>query len=178
MNNFYNFLCKKLQMDLILKKISKTYDGYAALDEGSVVINAGTFNAIIGPNGSGKSTLLRIAALLEEPDNGEVIYRDKTGALKKDILLKRRIAVVLPGDSLFNESVFNNVAYGLRIRGMNRPVVHDKVQNILERFKLSDKARKSVRTLSSGEAQRVAMARALVIGPEYLFLDEPTASLD
>ncbi len=165
-------------MNLILKNISRTYDGHVALKDCSMAVTAGFFCAIIGPNGSGKSTLLRIASLLESPDKGEVIYSDGRGAVKKDIFLKRKIAVVLPGDSLFNGTVFSNIAYGLRIRGMERHVIRDKVHDILERVRLSDKMHKNVRTLSSGEAQRVAVARALVTEPEYLFLDEPTASLD
>ncbi len=165
-------------MNIMLKNIFKNYDTSVALNDCSIIINAGTFNAIIGPNGSGKSTLLRIASLLEEPDSGEIIYRDSTGTLKKDILLRRKIAVVLPGDSLFNDSVFNNVAYGLRIRRMSREVILNRVHDILNRFKLSEKTYKNVRILSSGEAQRVAVARAFVIEPQYLFLDEPTASLD
>ncbi|VAX28436.1 ABC transporter ATP-binding protein [hydrothermal vent metagenome] len=165
-------------MNLILKNISRTYDGHVALNDCSYSVNAGSFNAIIGPNGSGKSTLLRIASLLESPDKGDVIYSDNGVAVKKDLFLKRKIAVVLPGDSLFNETVFSNVAYGLRIRGMDRHVVRDRVHDILERFRLSDKIYKNARTLSSGEAQRIGVARALVTGPEYLFLDEPTASLD
>ncbi|GMT47466.1 MAG: ABC transporter ATP-binding protein [bacterium] len=165
-------------MNLILKNISRTYDGHVALNDCSFSVSAGSFNAIIGPNGSGKSTLLRIASLLESPDKGDVIYSDNGVAVKKDLFLKRKIAVVLPGDSLFNETVFSNVAYGLRIRGMDRHVVRDRVHDILERFRLSDKIYKNARTLSSGEAQRIGVARALVTGPEYLFLDEPTASLD
>ncbi|HEB75416.1 MAG TPA: ATP-binding cassette domain-containing protein [Nitrospirae bacterium] len=95
-----------------------------------------------------------------------------------DISLKRRIAVVLPGDSLFNGTVFSNIAYGLRIRGMARRVIRERVHDVIERFGLSDKTHKNARALSSGEAQRVAVARALVTRPEFLFLDEPTASLD
>ncbi len=165
-------------MDLVLKNISKEYDGHVALSDCSFSVNAGSFTAIIGPNGSGKSTLLRIASLLEPPDEGEVLYRDNGRVIEADISLKRRIAVVLPGDSLFNDKVFDNVAYGLRVRGTERRVVRERVHEILERFELSGKAGKNARTLSSGEAQRIALARALVTGPEYLFLDEPTASLD
>ena len=165
-------------MDLILKNISKTYDDHVALGDCSLSVQAGSFTAIIGPNGSGKSTLLRIASLLESPDRGEANYSHNGGLIKKDIFLKRRIAVVLPGDSLFNDTVFNNVAYGLRVRDTERHVVREMVHDILERFKLSGKADKNARILSSGESQRTALSRALVTGPEYLFLDEPTASLD
>ncbi len=165
-------------MNLTLKNISRTYDGHVALKDCSLSVSAGSFCAIIGPNGSGKSTLLRIASLLESPDSGQVIYSDSRGAVRMDISLKRRIAVVLPGDSLFNGTVFSNIAYGLRIRGMARRVIRERVHDVIERFGLSDKTHKNARTLSSGEAQRVAVARALVTRPEFLFLDEPTASLD
>ncbi len=165
-------------MNLTMKNVSKSYGGCVAIEDCTLTIKPGTFNAIIGPNGSGKSTLLRIASLLEEPDRGEVTYSDSTGVLKKDISLRRRIAVVLAGNTLFNDTVFNNVAYGLRIRGYKRHIISDKVHDILGRFQLSDRARRNVRTLSTGEAQRVVVARALVTEPWYLFLDEPTASLD
>ncbi|MEC4675954.1 MAG: ATP-binding cassette domain-containing protein [Nitrospirota bacterium] len=165
-------------MDLILKNISRTYDDHVALDDCSFFVRGGSFTMIIGPNGSGKSTLLRIASLLESPDTGEAIYHDNGGPIKRDIFLKRKIAVVLPGNSLFNDTVFNNVAYGLRVRDMNRHVVRERVHDILERFQLSGKAYRNALTLSSGESQRTALSRALVTGPEYLFLDEPTASLD
>jgi tungstate transport system ATP-binding protein len=165
-------------MNITLKNITKLYDGHPALIDCSIVFEKGGFTTIIGPNGSGKSTLLRIAALLEEPESGRVIYRDDATVLKNDIALRRKIAVVLPGDSLFNDTVFNNVAYGLRIRRTERHIITDKVYNILKRFRLEERARKHIRTLSSGEAQRVAVARALIVEPEYLFLDEPTASLD
>lgn len=165
-------------MKIVLKNISKAYGNSIALDTCTMVIDEGTFHAIIGPNGSGKSTILRIASLLEAPDSGEVIYVNAAGILEKDIALRRKIAVVLPGDSLFHDTVFNNVAYGLHIRKMNREIISNKVHNILGKFRLSDKHKKSVLTLSSGQRQRVALARALVIEPQFLFLDEPTVSLD
>ncbi len=165
-------------MQIELKGITKSYGENRALQDCSVIFRESTFYAILGPNGSGKSTLLRIASLLEPPDRGEVIYRNEKGPLKKDLLLRRRIAIVLPGNTLFNDTVFNNVAYGLRIRGMDRKRVSEKVYNILKKFGLSDKADHNARALSSGQAQRVSIARALVTEPEFLFLDEPTASLD
>jgi tungstate transport system ATP-binding protein len=165
-------------MNIVLKGISKRYNGSIALNDCDMLVSEGVFNAIIGSNASGKSTLLRIASLLEEPDRGEVIYRDSSVVLDKDITLRKKISVVLPGDSLFNDSVFNNIAYGLKIRKEKKDVVRDKVQAILKKVQLEGKARKRVKELSSGEAQRVAVARALVIGPKFLFLDEPTASLD
>jgi ABC-type polar amino acid transport system ATPase subunit len=93
-------------MNIVLKGISKRYNGSIALNDCDTLVSEGVFNAIIGSNASGKSTLLRIASLLEEPDRGEVIYRDSSVVLDKDITLRKKISVVLPGDSLFNDSVF------------------------------------------------------------------------
>ncbi len=165
-------------MNLTVKNVSKRYGESVALQDCSLTVQQGTFTAIIGPNGSGKSTLLRVASLLEEPDRGEVIYVDGTRVLEKDIALRRRISVVLSGNTLFNDSVFNNVAFGLRIRGYKREMVSEKVHEILGLVQLSNRSRRNARTLSTGEAQRAVLARALVTEPEYLFLDEPTASLD
>jgi len=165
-------------MNIVLDHVSKSYNGTAALRECSALISEGVLNAVIGPNGSGKSTLLRVASLLEHPDSGEVKYMDTTSTARADAGLKRKIAVVLAGDTLFNDTVFNNVAYGLKIRKTARSEIRDRVHTVLERFELSGKAHRSVRELSTGEMQRVAVARALVLEPEYLFLDEPTASLD
>ncbi len=165
-------------MNIVLRKISKSYNGTVALKDCDARISEGMMNAVIGPNGSGKSTLLRLASLIDEPEKGEVIYRDDSKVSGKDMSLRRKIAVVLPGDTLFNDSVFNNVAYGLKIRKAEKGSTRGKVNEILEKFKMADKAYKHAGELSSGEAQRIAVARALVIDPKYLFLDEPTASLD
>lgn len=165
-------------MNIMMKNIEKRYNGSVALIDCSVHIRDGGFHAIIGPNGSGKSTLLRIVSLLEKPDSGEVIYGGDMGVLQNSLTVRRTIAIVLPGDSLFNDSVYNNVAYGLKIRKIEKKIIRERVDTILERFKIEDKAHKRARELSSGEAQRVAVARALVLDPRCLFLDEPTASLD
>ncbi len=165
-------------MNIALTNIVKTYNGTEALSDCSALITGGNFNAVIGPNGSGKSTLLRIASLLEAPDSGDVGYKDSSITIQINTDLKRKIAVVLPGNSLFNDTVFNNVAYGLKIRKINRREIKERVRNSLDVFKLDAKRKNNARDLSSGEAQRVALARALVPEPEYLFLDEPTASID
>ncbi|GBD99905.1 glutamine transport ATP-binding protein GlnQ [bacterium BMS3Abin07] len=165
-------------MNIVLKDVSKSYNGAAALKNCSAMISKGIINAVIGPNGSGKSTMVRIASLLEPADSGEVRYGGSHAEPQNDISFRRKIAVVLPGDSLFNDTVFNNLAYGLKIRKMKKALIRERVTELLEKFQLSDKSYSSIRTLSSGEAQRVAVARALAVKPQYLFLDEPTASLD
>ena len=149
-----------------------------AIQNCSLQILPNTFTAIVGPNGSGKSTLLRLASLLEKPDSGRVVYRSSTKIYRNDISLRRRIAIVISGNTLFNDTVFNNVAFGLCIRGINKSTINERVHKILDELKLASKASHHARTLSTGEAQRVMLARALVVEPEYLFLDEPTASLD
>ncbi len=165
-------------MNIVVTNASKSYNGTPALAASSALITSGNINAVIGPNGSGKSTLLRIASLIESPDSGKIEYKDSSAALQNTRELKRRIAVVLPGNSLFNDTVFRNVSYGLKIRKNENREIKEKVRDILDRFQLDSKRKSHARDLSSGEAQRVALARALVIEPDYLFLDEPTASID
>ncbi len=133
---------------------------------------------VMGHNGCGKSTLLRLCCLLEEPERGEVNYFSRGALLEKGLGLKRRITLVLPSIGVFNTTVFNNVAYGLKIREVKKKEIKDKVNGCLESFGLIHKKDQNARTLSSGEAQRMGMARALVTDPDILFLDEPTASVD
>jgi tungstate transport system ATP-binding protein len=132
----------------------------------------------MGANGSGKSTFFRICMLLEAPDSGEVTYLSGDSILNKDITLKRRITLVLPKVGLFNSTVYNNAAYGLKIRNVSKGEIAGRVEKVLDFVGLSDKKRQNALTLSSGEAQRLGIARAIVIEPEILFLDEPTASTD
>jgi tungstate transport system ATP-binding protein len=133
---------------------------------------------LTGANGSGKSTFMRICALLERPDSGAVSYLDGGHAVPDGVALIRRITLVLPGVGLFNTTVSENVSYGLRIRGICAKDAVCRIESVLEFVGLSHKKDQNALTLSSGEAQRVGIARALVIDPEVLFLDEPTASID
>ncbi|MEW6214943.1 MAG: ATP-binding cassette domain-containing protein [Nitrospirota bacterium] len=167
-----------MSLRLIVSNIYKSYDGKSVLKDCSFSFDKGGTYVITGPNGSGKSTFFRICALLEDPDRGEVNYFSGSNILTKDIELKRRITLLLPGVGVFNTTVFKNVAYGLRIRGIKRKEVVERVNRILEFVGLIHKRNQNALTLSSGETQRLGIARALVIEPEILFLDEPTASVD
>jgi tungstate transport system ATP-binding protein len=158
--------------------ITKSYNGQAVLRGCSFDFAQGRTYALVGPNGSGKSTLLRIAALLEPPDAGEVRYREEAAALPHDLELRRRITLLLPRIGVFNTSVFQNVAYGLKIRGRRGPGMEERVNEMLEQVGLAHKRRQNGLDLSSGETKRLGIARALVIEPEVFFLDEPTANLD
>ncbi len=163
---------------LELSQISKAYNGLAVLQDCSLNCAAGRATVLMGDNGAGKSTLLRIAALLEEPDQGQVRYFSGERLLAHNLELKRRLTLVLPKLGLFNASVYDNVAYGLKVRGLPRGVIEARVGEVLELVGLADKRQQRALELSSGQAKRLGLARALVLNPEVLFLDEPTTFLD
>lgn len=167
-----------MDLRLSVSNIYKGYNGIPVLKGCSFHFDRRDIYVLTGPNGSGKSTFLRICALLEEPDSGEINYLSENNALKKDIELRRRITLVLPRVGIFNTTVFKNVAYGLRIRGLKGKEIEERVNRVLEFVGLINKKDHNALTLSSGEAQRLGIARAWVIEPEILFLDEPTASVD
>jgi len=136
--------------------------------------------ALIGPTGAGKTTLLRLIDLLETPTSGKIYFDgvDVTEYGKVRLEARRRMAFVLQKPAVFNASIYDNIAYGLRWRGKKRSDIKEKVNNILEIVGLSTDKSRNARTLSGGEVQRVAIARAIAIEPEVLLLDEPTANLD
>jgi tungstate transport system ATP-binding protein len=158
--------------------ICKSYGGESVLRDCSFAFDKSGTYVLMGPNGSGKSTFLRICALLEEPDAGEIMYFSGANALKKDIELRRRTTLLLPKIGVFNSTVFKNVAYGLRIRGIKGSKIEERVDEALEFVGLIHKRNRNARLLSSGETQRLGIARSMVIQPEVFFLDEPTASVD
>ncbi len=161
-----------------LSGISKKYNGRYVLKDCSYAFEQGKIYTVIGPNGSGKSTLLRIASSLEPPDEGHVTYHDGSSTIENNIMLMRRMTLVFPTPTLFNTTVFKNITYGLRIRGLSRNDVAHRVERVLMDVRLMDKINQNALTLSTGERQRLALARAIVLEPEIIFLDEPTASLD
>lgn len=160
-------------------EVTKVYEGRTVLDGVSCELASG-LTAIMGHNGSGKSTLLRLAALLEAPDAGRVRCIDaSTGAeFEHGLETRRRMSLVLPRGGLFNSSALDNAAYGLRVRGIGMAEARARGMAALERVGLVPRAGQNALTLSSGESQRLAIARALAVVPEVLMLDEPTASVD
>ena len=166
-------------LSLELVQVSKTYNGQVILKDCSWVFDTGLTHVLIGPNCTGKSTLLRICALLEAPNRGRVNYLADDGRpLAPDLDLKRRITLLLPSVGVFNTSVFHNVAYGLKIRGFKKREIEAKVDAILEAVGLAEKKRQRALDLSTGQSKRLGLARAMVLEPEVIFLDEPTASID
>jgi len=167
-----------MKLGLRVSHLVKTYNGNEVLKDCSFSFAHPGIYVLTGANGCGKSTFLRICSLLEAPDIGEVIYLDERDTVLHDISLQRRITLVLPKIGLFNTTVFKNISYGLCVRGIKGKEAADRVERVLEFVGLGHKKEQNARTLSSGEAQRVGIARALVIEPDILFLDEPTASID
>ncbi len=165
-------------MKLEISELYKDYNGKPVLSGCSFLFDVKRTHVLMGHNGSGKSTFFRICALLEPPDTGHIKYFAGDRLLQNDMELKRKITLVLPGVGLFNTSVYNNVAYGLKIRKTPEKEIAENVEHALEFAGLSEKRRQNALTLSSGEAQRLGIARAIVIKPEVLFLDEPTAHVD
>jgi len=143
-------------------------------------VERGEVFALIGPTGAGKTTLLRLIDLIDMPTSGRISFDgvDAAASAKVRLKMRRRMACVLQKPIVFNLSVYDNVAYGLRWRGLDRSSVYKKVSRILEMMDLSACKSRNARTLSGGEVQRVAIARAIAIEPEVLLLDEPTANLD
>jgi len=165
-------------MKMVLSHIRKEYGGKTVLADCSAVFEGRGTYVLMGRNGCGKSTLLRICALLEKPDSGDIAFFSAESRLPQDLLLRRKITLALARTGVFNTTVMKNVAYGLAIRGVSPAVTKQKVVQALAFVGLEHKKNQRALTLSSGETQRLGIARALVIEPELLFLDEPTASVD
>ena len=150
--------------------------GVTVLDIAELGVFKGEVLALIGPNGAGKSTLLLTLSGLLKSLRGRFLFKEKEIA---DVFAyRRRVAMVFQEPLLFDTTVFDNVASGLKIRGMGSAEIERTVPGYLERFGIRHLARRSARKLSGGEAQRTSLARAFVTKPEILFLDEPFSSLD
>jgi tungstate transport system ATP-binding protein len=162
-----------------MKKVKKFYD-QEVLEVEHLTLTKGCIYGIIGPSGAGKSTLLRIINLLTPPEIGKLFYSGRPIPLNgtERLELQRKMALVFQQTLLFKDSVWNNVAYGLKARGFPKNVVKERVDSLLEQVGLKELAFRRADTLSGGEAQRVAIARAVAFEPELLLLDEPTANLD
>ena len=148
------------------------------LEVGELTIRAGETLAIVGPNGAGKSTLLLVLAGLLRPDRGSIVFDGVPTNPTAELAYRRRIGLVLPAPLLLSTTVFGNVAAGLRFRGVGAVETRERVEHWLERLSITHLRDRAASQLSSGEAQRTSLARALVLEPELLLLDEPFVSLD
>jgi ABC-type Fe3+/spermidine/putrescine transport system ATPase subunit len=162
---------------LRVEGVRKAFAGSEALGGITLDFVTGGFNTLLGPSGCGKTTLLRIVAGFEQPDAGRVLIggQDRTG----QPVWRRRIGFVFQSYALWpHKTVFENVAYGLRLRGLGRADVASRVEGALRTMGLDGAGARSPGHLSGGQQQRVALARALVLEPDLLLLDEPLSNLD
>jgi tungstate transport system ATP-binding protein len=167
-----------MSLTVVLKGLNKSYAGKEALKDISCEFTAGKIGAVIGPNGSGKTSLLRLISRLDRPSRGEIAYMSGGGCALPGISLMRRMTLVSQATVLFNTSLYNNIAYGLKARGLPPGSVKARVEEALAAVGLNALAHAQAGTLSGGEAQRAAFARAYALRPELALLDEPSANLD
>jgi tungstate transport system ATP-binding protein len=162
-----------------LKDLKKSFGKRLILDIPSLQFEKGKIYAIIGPNGSGKTTILKMMNTLEKPTSGNILYKGKDLFHSHNSApIQKEMTLIMQNPYLFNMTVYKNVAYGLRIRGVDRKTIKKRVEETLELVGLSHLKERRAHSLSGGEAQRVAIARGLIIEPEVLLLDEPTANVD
>jgi tungstate transport system ATP-binding protein len=178
-----------------LHQVTKVYEGRTVLDVDGLEVHRGETLALVGPSGAGKSTLLRLLNFLEPPSTGHIRFSsaphgappygappEQWATITFDathpvpLEMRRRVVTVFQRPILLNRSVYANVRYGLQLRGSYDST--RQVEDALERVGLIDLLHQRARTLSGGEAQRVSLARAIVLQPDVLLLDEPTANLD
>ena len=160
-----------------IRGLAKRYGAHDVVTVETLDIFRGEILAFVGPSGAGKSTLLRLLNFLETPTAGTISFMGTHFTKTNDVPLamRRQITTVFQRPMLLNQSVEANISYGLRLRGQHN---QSALRTITQELGLEALAGQSARTLSGGEAQRVALARALVLEPDALLLDEPTANLD
>jgi len=160
-----------------IENLSKSFGIKKVLQNINLKIFRGEIFAFMGPSGVGKTTMLRLLNLLEMPTTGKLIFNNDNAIMQKNNVM-RRMSMLFQRPAIFNTSVFNNVAYGLAIRGVDKKTIEKKVIDALALVGLAGCEKQKALTLSGGEAQRMAFARAIVFKPDFLLLDEPTANLD
>ena len=164
-------------MSLVIDNISFSYGDRNILRSFTLQVPTGSTTAVVGPSGSGKSTLLRIIAGLLTPTTGTIILNSQDISHVPTHL--RSVGMVFQDNQLFPHlNVYDNVAFGLRMAKVDKRVIAERCQGLLDLVGLTEAAKQSVSTLSGGEAKRVALARAIAPSPQVLLLDEPLTGLD
>jgi tungstate transport system ATP-binding protein len=160
-------------LPLALENVSYVAGGRTIIESLSFDIDAGPRTVILGPNGAGKSVLMRLCHGLLAPTSGRIVWRGSANARRP-----RHQAMVFQRPVMLRRSALGNVTYGLKLAGVSRRERLLRAHDVLDAVGLAQVAQKPARVLSGGEQQRLALARAWALGPEVLFLDEPTANLD
>lgn len=160
-----------------LVNISKNHGQHLVLDQVNLSIEKGEFMVVVGPSGCGKSTLLRLVAGLDAVTQGKILINDQ--CVNEIPAAKRDMAMVFQNYALYpHMSVFQNMAYGLKMRGFKTTIIGQRVQEVAEMLQLTDYLTRKPRELSGGQRQRVAMGRAIVRSPSVFLFDEPLSNLD
>ena len=163
--------------EVLLKNITKRWDDFIAVDNQSLDIKDKEFLVLLGPSGCGKTTTMRMIAGLEEPTDGEIWIGDRM--VNDDLPKDRDIAMVFQNYGLYpHMSVFDNIAYPLKVRGIPKSEIATRVDRAAEQVELTDFLDRKPRALSGGQRQRVALARAIVRTPKVFLMDEPLSNLD
>ncbi|KOF57367.1 MULTISPECIES: spermidine/putrescine ABC transporter ATP-binding protein [Clostridium] len=168
-----------MESDIIinLRNITKKYDNNTVLNNLNLAVRRNEFITLLGPSGCGKTTTLNIIAGFETPDDGKIIFEGKE--INSAPPYKRQINTVFQKYALFTHmNVYENVAFGLRVKKLPEKIIKEKVKNMLKMVELESFEKRSTDSLSGGQQQRVAIARALVNEPKLLLLDEPLGALD
>ena len=162
---------------VVLKNITKRWGDFVGVDDQSLEIKDKEFLVLLGPSGCGKTTTMRMIAGLEEPTSGEIRIGDRV--VNDDLPKDRDIAMVFQNYGLYpHMSVFDNIAYPLKVRGTPKSEIRPRVERAAEQVELSDFLARKPKALSGGQRQRVALARAIVRQPKVFLMDEPLSNLD
>jgi sulfate/thiosulfate transport system ATP-binding protein len=168
---------QKASGGIVVENVTKRFGDFVALDDVSIDVPDGGLTALLGPSGSGKSTLLRVIAGLEQPDDGRVLIsgQDSTSTRVQD----RNVGFVFQHYAAFKHmTVYDNIAFGLKIRGEGNGKIRERVRQLIDLVHLTGFERRYPNQLSGGQRQRMALARALAVEPKVLLLDEPFGALD
>jgi ABC-type Fe3+/spermidine/putrescine transport system ATPase subunit len=166
-----------MEVHIRLRNLSKRFGDTLAVDDLNLEVEKGSFITLLGPSGCGKTTTLRLIAGFNDPDQGEIYLGDKL--LNKIPAHRRGVAMVFQSYALFpHMNVFNNVAYGLKLRKMSKHEIRKKVKEVLSLLDMEGMEKRWPGQLSGGQQQRIAVARALALEPEALLMDEPLSNLD
>ena len=167
----------KKQPMVQFRGIMKRFGSIVAVEKMDFDIEEGSLVTLLGPSGCGKTTLLRMVAGLEAPTEGDILIK---GVRVNDTPIhKRNLGMIFQNYALFpHKTIFDNVAFGLKYRGVSKEEIREKVTRALEMVRLPGVGNRMPSQLSGGQQQRIAMARAIVIEPDVLLMDEPLSALD